>query len=119
MLLPYTAEEEPEVRWLKDGKHLKQTKANKRLRIDWNISDDSYFLEIHNATLEDVGKYTVVVSNDAGRAEVITEVKVTEVKEMKLPAFTKKPDSVSVIEGEKVRLQFQLEEGNLEQHGAL
>ena len=103
--------EEPDITWSKDGKVLKQSKTNPRLKIDWNISDDTYFLEITDATLEDSGIYKVVLSNSAGSEMDYTEVKVT--KEGTLPIFTKKPESVSVEEGEQILLQFQLEEGSI------
>ena len=66
LLRGYTGEPEPEVVWLKDGKRIKPKKRDTRLKIDWDISTDMYFLEIQTATQDDKGTYEVVVTNDKG-----------------------------------------------------
>ena len=83
------AEVEPEVVWSKDGKVIKQKKKDKRIKIDWNVSDDTYFLEINESTVEDSGKYTVTVSNKGGSVEESVDVTV------KLPAPEVKEEEVS------------------------
>ena len=75
----YSADEEPEITWSRNGKTIKK-KKDKRVKIDWNISDDTHFLEIKESVVEDSGKYTVNVSNKSGSVEESVEVTV------KLPA---------------------------------
>ena len=100
------AEEEPEVMWFKGGKKLTQTKANPRLKIDWNISDDSFYLEIRKAILDDAGKYTVVISNDSGKAEVTTDVQVKEAEVEEI-----KEDKVAEVEsGKEIKIEEAREE---------
>lgn len=75
--------------WLKNGKVLKPKKKDKRIKIDWNISDDTYFLEIHEATTEDCGTYTARVCDRGGSVETNVDVCVT------LPVVEKNESTVS------------------------
>ena len=52
--------EDTEVKWYKDDKKLKN-KKKPNLRIDYDTTEEVYFLEIANATVEDAGSYTVKV----------------------------------------------------------
>ena len=48
------------MKWYKDEKKLKN-KKRPNLRIDYDSTEEVYFLEIQNATVEDAGSYTVKV----------------------------------------------------------
>ena len=80
----YTGEPEPEVVWFKDGKKIKPKKRDTRLKIDWDISTDMYFLEIQNATKHDQGTYEVVVSNDKGEMKTTFMLTYHEAREVKV-----------------------------------
>ena len=123
------AEEEPEIKWKKDGKKI-NAKKDKRVKIDWNIKDDTQFIQFKKSTMEDSGEYTVTVSNSAGEVKKTAKVVVekpapeepeeeeeeeeeSEEEEEKVvkPEFVKMPKGVSVMEGETILIKFLLKEG--------
>ena len=131
-------EEEAEIKWMRNGKEIKATKKDKRIKIDWNMKDDSQFLEIKEATVEDAGTYTVVISNSGGSSQSVAKVTVNrpvveepeseeeeeeeseesesseesedEIKIPK-PQFAQAPTAVTVQVEETIRLTFRLTEG--------
>jgi hypothetical protein len=66
------------------------------VKIDWNISDDTYFLEVKESTVEDSGKYTVTIGNKYGKVEESVDVSV------KMPEAEVKEEEVTVEEAPKV-----------------
>ena len=69
---------EPEVTWYKGEKKVKPRRSDKRVRTDWDLNDDTYFLEIKDATESDAGEYTCIASSDTGTTHVVIPVKVRE-----------------------------------------
>ena len=78
----YPGDPEPDVIWLKDGKRIKPKKHDTRVKIDWDISSDMYFLEIQNASKGDQGTYEVVVTNDKGEMRSTFVLTFHEAKEV-------------------------------------
>ena len=74
------AETEPKVAWSKDGTAIKIKKKDKRIKQDWDILDDTYFLQVKESTTKDSGMYTVIISNTAGKTEASVEVTVNAPK---------------------------------------
>lgn len=64
--------------WTKDGNPIKIKKKDKRIKADWDLKDDSYFLEIKESTAEDSGEYSVVAKNEGGTVESTVKVTVKE-----------------------------------------
>merc|ERR1712113_156237 len=58
-----TAQPEPEVKWYKDDKKIKE-KKDKCVKI--GKDGDLFFLEVTTATIEDGGKYTIKATNEGG-----------------------------------------------------
>ncbi|XP_063069289.1 titin-like [Engraulis encrasicolus] len=61
--VPYSAEPQASVTWLKDGVALKQT-----TRVNTEVTDRHLYLVIREATRDDVGSYTIKLTNRAGEA---------------------------------------------------
>ena len=118
---------EPDIRWEKDGKPIKKKKKDTRIKADWNVEDDLYFLEIQEATAADAGEYTVVAESEAGSVTSKVTVTVDEVKlekakvekpvqhadeakveevatEETAPVFEVEPESARVSEGQTIKL---------------
>ena len=75
---PSTAEEEPDIKWFKGGAEIKKSK---RVKINWNISDDTQFIEIKQSRVEDAGEYTVTVSSAGGKVSKTATVVVNAAAE--------------------------------------
>ena len=70
----------PDVNWYKDGTKLKPKKKDKRLQLDWNITDDIHTLILTDITVDDSGEYKIEVTNEKGKIETSVSVKVSSRK---------------------------------------
>ena len=111
--LPFlnTAEIEPDINWTKDGKTFKSSRRDKRVKIDWNISSNTHFLQITDATVEDDAYYKVTISNETGSVSKEVRVKVEAKTIVLKPEFDSVPKPVEIMEGETIFMTFILKEG--------
>ena len=86
-------EPEPEVTWYKDGNKLKPRKPDARVRIDWDLKEDTNTLIISEACATDSGQYTVKATNDSGSITETVNVSVSAPKQnQKKPQEKNKAD---------------------------
>ena len=64
-----TGDPSPDVEWLKDDKKIKASKRDKRIKLDWDVTDDINTLIITETTESDAGSYTARATNKWGVVE--------------------------------------------------
>ena len=98
-------EENATVSWSRNGKPLKVSKKDKRVKIGYNSKEKLYFLEIACATVDNAGEYSVTASSDGGEVSSTVAVVTVEPSEKKTkPMLPQLPEAISVKEGEDVKI---------------
>ena len=100
-----SGESEAEITWYKDDKKIKPKKNDKRVKVDWDMTEDLTSLSISNVTIEDGGNYLVKATTKEGTVKELVTVTVNEPATVrKAPSDTKEPKEAveETIEGEEV-----------------
>lgn len=98
-------EENVTVSWSRNGKPVKVSKKDKRVKIGYNSKEKLYFLEIANATLDNAGEYSVTASSDGGQVtSMVAMVTVEPSQKKQKPLLPQLPNAVSVKEGEDIKI---------------
>lgn len=84
---------------------MKPKKKDKRIKMDWDVATDLQFLEIHEATVEDAGEYSMEATTDGGT--VASSAKVTVIKPQ-APKLEDGLKDLTIIEGETLKLTCKI-----------
>jgi len=98
--------EEPasEIFWSKNGRRLEVAPNNNRVNMGVDAKTGMHFLEIVEASLEDIGEYTITAENDGGVVACTVSVDVvSKVDESSIPKETDVPHVVVTEVGEQFR----------------
>ncbi|KAK2186867.1 hypothetical protein NP493_186g03131 [Ridgeia piscesae] len=98
-------EENATVSWSRNGKPLKVSKKDKRMKIGYDSNKKLYFLEIACATLDNAGEYAVTASSDGGQVtSMVAMVTVEASQKNQKPTLPQAPEAVSIKEGEDIKI---------------
>lgn len=95
--VPYVAQPKAAVNWLKDGVVLKET-----TRVNSEVTENHLFLVIKEATRDDVGNYTIKITNSAGEATADITVVVLD-----KPGPPTGPIKIDEVTADSVTLSWQ------------
>ena len=97
-------EENATVSWSRNGKPLKVSKKDKRMKIGYDSNKKLYFLEIGCATLDNAGEYAVTASSDGGQVTSMVAMVTVEASQKQKPLLPQPPEAVSIKEGEDIKI---------------
>lgn len=100
----FDGEPKPDIKWMKDGNELK---PSDRIKIE-NKPDGSTKLIINQPNLNDAGNYSVLASNNKGKADSQSKVNVEPKVKKSKPNFIKNLENIECKEKEKVTFQAKV-----------
>lgn len=104
------------MKWFKGDSEIKPKKKDKRISVDWDISQDIHILEIKLATQKDAGDYVVKAENDRGYVRATFNIVVvgkdesTEVSESAEVSLTTKAEKSEISESAQLRIESEITE---------
>jgi len=103
------ADEPPtEISWAKNGKKLKSKKKDKKFIMGVDEQTGVNFLEITEATVEDIGEYTMRAESDGGIVACTVSVSVVSQVEKKPPRLEIFPKPQTLKEGTPLQLSCKV-----------
>jgi hypothetical protein len=101
------AQSKPNVKWIKNGKQIKESKRLKLTSSEEIGHKFKYRMEVDCASTEDDGSYEIIAENEDGFASTTVTVYSNEKK--RKPSFTKTFSDIVVDEGNELTLSVKFE----------